>query len=164
MPRRIQTCRPWRSALALAGMFASCVLVEQAQSQTPETGTSPTARTVHSLVVHQSQYEFRTGEATNIIAPRETLDFIRKAKSRTVRIDGREARGFVFGSSVRGDSALIATSHTVKPGEYSVTLSATSETGEERVTTLSVVLNPMQAVPSTATRPPAASRKSVHLH
>jgi hypothetical protein len=67
------------------------------------------------LAVHQSRYEFRTGEAANIIAPRETLDFIRKAKSRTVRIDGREARGFVYGPSVRGDGVLIAAAHTVKP-------------------------------------------------
>jgi pimeloyl-ACP methyl ester carboxylesterase len=152
MPRRIQTCQPWRATLALAAMLAACVMVAQAQPRVAETGKNP--HTVHALVVHQSRYEFRTGEAANIIAPRETLDFIRKAKSRTVRIDGREARGFVFGPSFRGDSALIATSHMVKPGEYSVTLSAISDTGEERVTTLSVVLNPMQPVPSTATRPP----------
>jgi hypothetical protein len=70
------------------------VLVAQAQSQT---GT--TARTVNALVVHQSRYEFRAGEAIHIIAPRETLGFITKAKSRTVKMDGREARGFVFVSA-----------------------------------------------------------------
>ena len=135
-------------------MLASCVLVAQAQSQTAETGTYPTAHGVSALVVHQNRYEFRAGEATNIIVPHETLDFIMKAKSRAVRVDGSEARGFVFGPNLRGDGVLIAAAHTVKPGEYTVTLSATSETGEERVTTLSVVLNPMQSVPSNATRPP----------
>jgi len=138
--------------MALAAMLASCVIVTQAQSQTAETET--TARTVNALVVHQSRYEFRAGEATNFIAPPETLGFITKAKNRIVTIDGSESRGFVFGPNVRGDGVLIAAAHTVKPGEYTVTLSATSETGEERVTTLSVVLNPMQTVPSTANRPP----------
>ena len=42
----------------------------------------------------------------------------------------------------------------MRPGEYSVTVSATSEAGEERETTLSVVLDPPQTVPPTATKPP----------
>jgi pimeloyl-ACP methyl ester carboxylesterase len=67
---------------------------------------------------------------------------------------GKFKPALTFGPNLRADGVLIAAAHTVKPGEYTVTLSATSETGEERVTTLSVVLNPMQPVPSTATRPP----------
>jgi pimeloyl-ACP methyl ester carboxylesterase len=107
-----------------------------------------------SLALSQTRYEFRAGEARRLAGDRETLDFVSKAKRLWIGIDGVEAKGFVVGPALRGDEPLLAASYIVQPGEYTLTISATSGTGEERVTTLSVVLNPMQPVPPTATKPP----------
>jgi pimeloyl-ACP methyl ester carboxylesterase len=76
------------------------------------------------------------------------------AKTRRVEIDGKEARGIVVGPNVAGDQILLAASLTMKPGEYSVKLSAFSESGEERMAALDVSLEPMQAVPLAAMQPP----------
>jgi len=46
----------------------------------------------------------------------------------------------------------------VKPGEYTVTLSATGATGEERQTTLAVVVKPQVSVPPNSTRLPCAGQ------
>lgn len=51
---------------------------------------------------------------------------------------------------------VLAASLLMVPGNYSATVSATSETGEERTATVNAVVSPMQAVPSGATKPPAA--------
>ena len=53
-----------------------------------------------------------------------------------------------------GDQILLAASPRAKPGEYTVTLSAASETGEERQTTLNVVVEAQVTVPPSSTRPP----------
>ncbi len=91
---------------------------------------------------------------TRIAAAAETRDFILKAKTRRVEIAGTEVHGFVVGPSIAGDEVLLAASLTMRPGEYSLTVSAISEAGEVRATPLSVVLDPLQTVPSTATQPP----------
>ena len=62
----------------------------------------------------------------SLAAPQETLDFIRAAKTRTVRISGAQGRGFVVAPNVTGDEMLLAASLTMKPGEYAVTVSAVS--------------------------------------
>ena len=53
-----------------------------------------------------------------------------------------------------GSRILLAASLRTKPGEYTVTLSASSATGEERQTALDVVVEPLLTVPSGSTRPP----------
>jgi uncharacterized protein (TIGR03437 family) len=77
-----------------------------------------------------------------------------RAKTRRVEIDGKEEHGIVAGLNVEGDQILLAASLTMKPGEYSVKLSAFSESGEERMAALDVWLEPMQAVPLAAMQPP----------
>jgi uncharacterized repeat protein (TIGR01451 family) len=96
----------------------------------------------------------RPGQAIKLEAATETRDFLLKAKDRRVSVPGVARPGFVVGRNVAGDEVLLAASLTMAPGEYSVTVSATSEAGEERQTTLNVTLDPLQPVPSTATRPP----------
>ena len=101
------------------------------------------------MVLRESRYEIRAGEPAQIAAPAETLDFLLHAKTRQVSIEG-----LVVGPNYAGDQILLAASPRTKPGEYTVTLSATSETGEERQTTLAVVVKPQVTVPPSSTRPP----------
>jgi uncharacterized protein (TIGR03437 family) len=101
------------------------------------------------MALHQTRYEVRAGEPAQIAAPAETLDFLLHAKTRRASIEG-----MVVGPSYTGDRILLAASPLAKPGEYTVTLTAISETGEERQTTLAVVVKPQVAVPSNSARPP----------
>ncbi|MBZ5594315.1 MAG: IPT/TIG domain-containing protein [Acidobacteriia bacterium] len=109
---------------------------------------------IRPLALSQTRYEMRAGEARRLAGTRQALDFILKAKRLRIGIDGEDAKGFVVGPGIKGDEPLLAASHTVKPGEYTLTLSVTSDSGEERVIKLSVVLNPVERVPSTAAKPP----------
>jgi uncharacterized protein (TIGR03437 family) len=106
------------------------------------------------MALLQSRYEIRVGQPARIEAPAETLDFLLHAKTRRVSVDGMEANGLVVGPNYAQDQILLAPSLRAKPGEYTVTLSATSETGEERQTTLHVVVEAQVTVPSNSTRPP----------
>ena len=101
------------------------------------------------MALVQSRYEIRAGGPAQIEASAETVDFLLHAKTRRVSIEG-----LVVGPGYTPGQVLLAASARVKPGKYSVTLSATSETGEERQTTLAVVVKPQVAVPSNSTRPP----------
>ena len=101
------------------------------------------------MALVESRYEMRAGEPARIEASAETVDFLLHAKSRRVSIEG-----LVVGPGYTPGQVLLAASARVKPGEYNVTLSATSETGDERQTTLAVIVKPQVAVPSNSTRPP----------
>jgi len=106
------------------------------------------------MALRQSRYEIRAGQPARIEAPAETLDFLAHAKTRRVSIAGMETSGLVVGPGYTPGEILLAPSLRAKPGEYTVTLSATSETGEERQTTMNVVVAAQPAVPSGSTRPP----------
>jgi uncharacterized protein (TIGR03437 family) len=106
------------------------------------------------MALLQSRYEIRAGRPARIEAPAETLDFLLHAKTRRVSIEGMESSGLVVGPGYTPDEILLAPSLRAKPGEYTVTLSATSETGEERQTTLNVVVEAQVTVPPSSTRPP----------
>jgi len=106
------------------------------------------------MALLQSRYQIRTGRPARIEAPAETLDFLLHAKTRRVSIAGMETSGLVVGPGYTPDQILLAPSLRAKPGEYTVTLSATSETGEERQTTLNVVVEAQVTVPPSSTRLP----------
>jgi uncharacterized protein (TIGR03437 family) len=106
------------------------------------------------MAVLQSRYEIRAGQPAPIAAPPETLDFLLHAKTRRVSIEGLETSGLVVGPGYTPGEILLAASPRAKPGQYTVTLSATSETGEERQTTLAVVVQAQVTVPPGSTRPP----------
>jgi uncharacterized protein (TIGR03437 family) len=106
------------------------------------------------MALLRSRYEIRVGRPSRIEAPAETLDFLLHAKTRSVSIEGMETGGLVVGPNYTRDQILLAPTVRAKPGQYSVTLSATSETGEQRQTTLDVVVDAQVTVPSSATRPP----------
>ena len=123
-----------------------------AVAQTPRTPGA--AQTITRLEVQQSRFELRSGESAQIPAAGDALDFLLNAKTRRAEIAGGGAGSFVVGPNRGRDQVLLAASVRTKPGEYTVTLSATSETGEDRQTTLDVVVKPLVSVPSNATRAP----------
>jgi uncharacterized protein (TIGR03437 family) len=110
--------------------------------------------TVKAMELQQTRYELRAGEPAQISAASDALNFLLKAKSRRIEIQGAQADGLVVGLNRAGDGILLAASLRAKPGEYTVTLSAKSEAGEERQAALTMVVQPRQAVPSGSTRPP----------
>jgi hypothetical protein len=111
----------------------------------------PVSRPVHPLAVQQTKYRMRAGAFVQVAAPRETLDFIRNARS-----SGVSVQGFVVGTNWMGDQMVLAASLTTRPGEYTLKISATSQTGEERAMTLDVTLEPIQIAPLIAATPPVA--------
>jgi uncharacterized protein (TIGR03437 family) len=106
-----------------------------------------------ALEFHQTRYELKMGESVPIAAPGETLDFLRQAKSRIIQVGGLKAPGLVIAPNRTGQMVL-ASSPLAKPGEYSVTISATSASGEQRQTTLTVAVKAMTPVPSGSARNP----------
>ena len=109
------------------------------------------------MEIQKTRYEVRAGEAVQIAAPQETLDFLTNATSRSVQVVSGDATGsggrLVAGPNRAGDQVLGA-SLRMKPGQYTVQLSATSAAGEVRQTTLAVVVKPRVSVPPNSARPP----------
>jgi uncharacterized protein (TIGR03437 family) len=105
------------------------------------------------MAVLKTRYEVRIGEPVEILAPRDTVNFLAHAKTRRVAIDDRET-GLTVAPNQTQDAILLAPSSKAVPGEYTVTLSAASETGEQRQTALDVVVKPRVSVPNNSTRPP----------
>ncbi len=156
MPARFRdACRllflmVFRTALTIAAMLVSCAMAASVQNQ-PMSSTPHIAK---QMTLLESRYTVRPGESIEVAAPRETLEFLRTAKNRRVEMAETGAGRLMLGPSKAGDQILLAASLGTKPGEYTAKVSATSATGEERVTTLAVMVSPRQAVPSGSSRPP----------
>lgn len=106
------------------------------------------------MTVLQTRYEVRIGETAEILAPRETVDFVARAKTRQVAGENQEPAGLVVTPNQAQDAILLAPSSKATPGTYTVTLSAASDAGEQRATTLDIVVKPRASVPNNSTRPP----------
>jgi pimeloyl-ACP methyl ester carboxylesterase len=143
-----------RKFLALLALIGTWALPATPQTEPPLGARNEAARTVRPMILNRTQYHLRAGEAVGIEAPRETLDFMLKARSRSVRYGKPSGTRLVVGPGVTGTDIILAASLTADPGEYTVQLSAMNEAGEERVATLDVVLSPLRPVPSTTTNPP----------
>jgi uncharacterized protein (TIGR03437 family) len=111
-----------------------------------------------AMDVRQTRYVVRAGEAVQIVAPQETLDFLKNSKKRQVEIvtgdTGVAGGGIVATPNRAGDQMLLGASLRTKPGEYTVKLSATSTAGEQRQSNLVVEVQPLVSVPSGSTRNP----------
>ncbi len=81
-------------------------------------------------------------------ASQETLDFLRHAKPITA------GKGFAVGPSLEGGEILLAASLTVKPGEYTVLVSAAGENGEERAAVTKIIVDALPTVPAGNPVPP----------
>jgi uncharacterized protein (TIGR03437 family) len=122
---------------------------------TPQTPQSAVAlRTAKPMALLETRYELRLGEPVEIQAPQETLDFLLHAKARQAAIEGQAVSGLIAAPNRAQDRILLAGSSKAKPGEYAVTLSATSDAGEERQAVLDVVVKPRVTVPVGSTRNP----------
>jgi uncharacterized protein (TIGR03437 family) len=141
--------------LGYAILLAFCASAAFAQNQAASPQATPPPGVARPLALNQTRYRLRVGGVVKLAAPPETIDFVRTARSRTAGIVGGDQKGLVFAPSATGDEVLLASSLLATPGEHTVKLSAVSDAGEERVTTANVVLDPLQPVPSNATRPPA---------
>src|SRR5271154_553520 len=106
-----------------------------------------------SMELQQTWYELKTGEPVPLAASSETLDFLTNAKSRAVEIEGAKAEGLTVGPDRTGRMVLAA-SPLAKPGKYTVTVSATSATGEVRQAVLTAAVDSLPTVPSGSTRNP----------
>jgi len=102
------------------------------------------------MALDQARYEIKAGAPVALSASSETVDFLLKA----TKLNVVPAVGLVVGPNRAGNQVMVAASLRTKPGEYAVTLSATSATGEQRETAMDVVVSPRATVPSSATRPP----------
>ena len=136
--------RSWRWVWALC-LLACWSVPAHAQNRTG--GSRP-------LEFLQNQYRLRAGDRLAIVATQETLAFLRTAKTRIATAGQDQHRGFAVGPSVNGDQVLLAASLTTKPGNYTLTVSATSHTGEVRAAAVDITLDPMQPVPNGSTVPP----------
>jgi uncharacterized protein (TIGR03437 family) len=105
------------------------------------------------MELQQTRYELRQGEHIQISASTDTLNFLFTAKSRSVAIGSAPAQGLVVGLDRAGEVVLGA-SLRAKPGEYAVSLSATSAAGEVRQAALTVVVDALTTVPLGSSRPP----------
>ena len=104
--------------------------------------------------VEQTSYEIKAGESVQIAAPQETLDFLLKSKNVRVHLNDAQSTALVAGPNRAGNQIMVAVPPRTKPGTYTATVSATSAAGEQRVTTLSLVVKPRQKVPTGSTQPP----------
>jgi uncharacterized protein (TIGR03437 family) len=106
------------------------------------------------MVVLETRYQVRVGEATAIPAAADTLDFMLHAKTRRVTAGGQDLPGVVVAPNEAQDQILLAASSKAAPGEYAATLSATSAAGEEMHSQVEVVVEHAVTVPKSSTRPP----------
>lgn len=109
---------------------------------------------IHPLALDRTKYEVAAGAPVQIEASGDALDFLVQAKTLAAASANTKGAGIAVGLNRAGDHAMLAASLNAKPGEYKVGLTATGATGEQRQTTLDVVVRPRAAVPSNATRPP----------
>ena len=106
------------------------------------------------MAVMQTHFEARMGEPIEVPVAADTRDFIAHAKTRRVTIDGQDVPGLVIAPNDTQDKILLAPNSKAAPGQYSVTLSATSSSGEEMNTEVDVVVKPRITVPKGNTRAP----------
>ena len=109
---------------------------------------------IRPMALDRNKYEVAAGAPVQLVASGDTLDFLRNATSRSVASGNGKASGLVAGLNRAGDQVMLAASLNAKPGEYAVVLAAGNAQGEQRQTTLDVVVKPRATVPSNATRPP----------
>ncbi len=143
-----------RSLLTCGSVFIGCTLSAFAQNQPPSPQAVPGSRQVRPLILNQTRYRLRAGDRIAIAAPQDTFDFVRGARTRTTAAGGATANSFAVGPDMRSDQVLLGASLLTKPGEYTVTVSAVSDAGEQRTTTVNVTVDSLPPVPSTATGPP----------
>ncbi|HTA47574.1 MAG TPA: IPT/TIG domain-containing protein [Bryobacteraceae bacterium] len=101
------------------------------------------------MALNETRYTVGAGEPVQLLASSDATTFLLNAKTRTTSVDG-----LTIAPNRNGDQILLAASLRTKPGDYTATLTATSATGEQQQTTVTVRVKPRQTVPTGSTRPP----------
>ena len=105
------------------------------------------------LAMRKNSYEMRAGEAVEVSAEPETLNFLLSSKTRSVQLDG-SAGTLVAGPNRAHTAMVLAAPFRTSPGTYTAKISATSASGEQRTVSVTVNVKPRQTVPSGASRNP----------
>lgn len=134
-------------------MSYGALLVCGAVSAAAQSAPAPSMTPARPMDLDQTSYELNKGEPVLVSAPTETLNFLYSAKSRSITAAGAAAPGLVIGPNRAGQMVLAASLHA-KPGQYNVVVSATAADGEVRQAALSVVVHPLQQVPTGSSRVP----------
>ncbi len=137
-------------SLAVATVFSWLLVVPaEAQPSLPITHRGP------ALALDHVRYRLRAGNPLTLNGSEDAIDFILSATSIKIVDGNQEHPGtFVIGPSLTGDTVLLAASHLVPPGDYSVGISAVSQEGEERHATVEVAVDAVATVPDRAVAPP----------
>ena len=136
----------------LRALASFCLLACGCTSALGQSQPAPLSR--RPLSLRQTGYRLQPGERTRIDAEPETLDFLRTAKTRLATVNGSPARGFAVGPDMYGNDLILAASLTMPASEYSVTLSAVDDSGQERRATVNITVEALPAVPAGSTTPP----------
>ena len=72
------------------------------------------------LELTRNQYQIRAGQPVTLEASSETTDFILKAKSKSIEIDGAQQGGLAIGPNRASDQVLLAASLRLKPGKHEI--------------------------------------------
>jgi uncharacterized protein (TIGR03437 family) len=110
------------------------------------------ARAAAPLPLYQKNYRVRAGEGVVLDAPAETVAQVRAAVKRSATVERNPGVHFVLTPGEDG-TLLLTPALRTPPGRYEVTVTATRADGTALQNTLSVILDPVKTVPSTATRP-----------
>ena len=108
----------------------------------------------HRVTFERAQYEAQAGKAVEIRVSPEMQDRFRDGTHSRVLINGENSAAFAIGSSGEETTVLLATSFTVQPGDYHLTLSTKDSGGEEWEGDVEVRVDPMPRVNIAAVQPP----------
>jgi uncharacterized protein (TIGR03437 family) len=106
------------------------------------------------LTVNQFRYRVTAGERVQIPAPVESVAFVRAARTRAARASGRVIRNFAVGPNVEGNQILLGVPFSTEPGQYSVEISFTSQSGDQRTATIELTVDPFAIPAVTSSTPP----------
>jgi uncharacterized protein (TIGR03437 family) len=109
------------------------------------------AQVPRPLAVNQSHYSVTAGGRIAINAPPESVAFMRAAKTRVARAANRT---FPVAATPAGDQVLVGVPLTTEPGDYSITLSFTNDSGEERTATAELTVEPFARPAAGSSTPP----------
>ena len=100
------------------------------------------AQQVRPLAVGQAHYTVKAGERIEISSWSEAAAFAHSAKSQAARASGRMIRNFAVGPNPEGDRVMLGVPLMTSPGNYTVEISLTNESGEERTAIVQVTAEP----------------------
>ena len=103
------------------------------------------------LVLNQRQYRAVAGERVRLEAAPETLRFMRSAENRLARA---ESRSFPVAPDSANGQILLGIPLTTQPGDYAISLSFTTGSGERRTTTVQLAVEPFVVPAANSSVPP----------